>query len=114
MAQMTRDEMVATVCNALSHPARVQMARLVSKAEDGVTGPDLRDQTELTQGNFQAMVRVLVESGIVRGFRNPQDDRIKIYELADSPVARLTVRILEAANPAGGRKRAAETELAGV
>jgi ArsR family transcriptional regulator len=60
------DEELATLAKALGHPARVQIMRLLVRREACVCG-DIVDELPLAQSTVSQHLKVLKESGLIRG-----------------------------------------------
>jgi ArsR family transcriptional regulator len=60
------DEELAVLAKALGHPARVQIMRLLVRREACICG-DIVDELPLAQSTVSQHLKVLKESGLIRG-----------------------------------------------
>ncbi len=60
------DEELAVLSKALGHPARVQIMRLLVRREACICG-DIVDELPLAQSTVSQHLKVLKESGLIRG-----------------------------------------------
>ncbi len=60
------DEELAVLSKALGHPARVQIMRLLARREACICG-DIVDELPLAQSTVSQHLKVLKESGLIRG-----------------------------------------------
>ena len=60
------DDELATLAKALGHPARVQIMRLLVRREACICG-DIVDELPLAQSTVSQHLKVLKESGLIRG-----------------------------------------------
>ncbi len=60
------DEELASLAKALGHPARVQILRLLARREACICG-DIVDELPLAQSTVSQHLKVLKESGLIRG-----------------------------------------------
>jgi ArsR family transcriptional regulator len=60
------DEELSVLAKALGHPARVQIMRLLARREACICG-DIVDELPLAQSTVSQHLKVLKESGLIRG-----------------------------------------------
>jgi ArsR family transcriptional regulator, arsenate/arsenite/antimonite-responsive transcriptional repressor len=60
------DEELAAMAKAIGHPARVQILRILSRRTSCVCG-DIVDELPLAQSTVSQHLKVLKESGLIRG-----------------------------------------------
>ncbi len=57
---------MAVLCKAMAHPARVSILKILVKDKTCITG-DLSDQLPLAPSTISEHLRILKESGLIRG-----------------------------------------------
>jgi DNA-binding transcriptional ArsR family regulator len=60
------DEELANLCKALGHPARVKIVRILVRKNACICG-DIVDELPLAQSTVSQHLKVLKESGLIRG-----------------------------------------------
>ena len=60
------DEDLGELCKALGHPARVRLLRILLEKGECISG-DLADEFSLAQSTVSEHLRILKESGLIKG-----------------------------------------------